>query len=83
MQPINQVLKVVDRQRQLGHAPLGTRILDQITGVPEWRPTFAFRLGYPTQPAIPSARRPVEDVQISMSDLCGDCGVPIGKRSEL
>ena len=62
MQPINQLPEVVDRERQLGQTPRMAQIIDQLTGDASWRPTFAFRLGYPTTTPLPSARRPVEDV---------------------
>lgn len=62
MQPINQLPEVVDRQRQLGLEPQQAAILADVTGDAAWKPTFAFRLGYPTTAPLPSARRPVNDV---------------------
>jgi hypothetical protein len=64
MQPINQPVEVVDRERQLARDPVAARALASLVGDPAWKPTFAFRLGFPTREASPSPRRPVEDVVI-------------------
>jgi hypothetical protein len=64
MQPINQLPEVVDRDRQLGRASATATRLAELTGDPAWRPTFVFRLGYPLNAVLPSARRPVEDLLI-------------------
>ena len=63
-QPVNQMLEVVDRERQLGQSAQMAGVLDELTDDPAWRPTFAFRLGYPNTDALPSARRPVSEVLI-------------------
>lgn len=57
MQPLNQPLELVDRQRQLGLPPSAARRLAELTGEAGWQPTFAFRLGYPQRTAPPSPRR--------------------------
>jgi nitroreductase len=62
MQPINQLPEVVDRERQLQQRPQAQAVLAELTGDAAWRPTFAFRLGYPSTTPLPSARRPVEEV---------------------
>lgn len=64
MQPINQLPEVVDRDRQLGRASTTAMLLAELTGDAAWHPTFAFRLGYPRNAVLPSARRPVADVLI-------------------
>lgn len=61
-QPINQPVEMVDRERRLGRPPRAAATLAALTGAPDWRPTFAFRMGAPTRPAGPSPRRPVESV---------------------
>ncbi len=63
-QPVNQMLEVVDRERQLGKPAQMAEVLDKLTGDPTWKPTFAFRLGYPDTDVLPSARRPVSEVLI-------------------
>lgn len=62
-QPINQVVERVDRERQLGQPPVTAALLDSLTEDATWRPTFAFRMGYPTQTALPSARRGLAEVR--------------------
>jgi hypothetical protein len=62
MQPINQPVELVDRERELGRAPRAAAVLADLIGAPGWKPTFAFRMGVPTRPAGPSPRRPVEAV---------------------
>jgi nitroreductase len=64
MQPINQPVELVDRERELGREPRAARALAELTGGAEWKPTFAFRMGFATRPAGPSPRRPVEAVLI-------------------
>lgn len=62
MQPLNQLPEMVDRERQLGKVPQTAQRLEQLIGSPSWKPTFAFRLGYPTSASLASARRSVEEV---------------------
>ncbi len=62
-QPINQVVERVDRERQLGQPPVTAEFLDSLTEDAAWRPTFAFRMGYPTQTSLPSARRGLAEVR--------------------
>ena len=62
MQPINQPVELVDRERQLSKEPWMERALATLTGDASWKPTFAFRMGYPTREVPPSPRRSVEAV---------------------
>jgi hypothetical protein len=62
MQPINQPVELVDRERQLGRAPEAAGRLATLTESSAWRPTFAFRMGYPVREAALSPRRALEDV---------------------
>jgi hypothetical protein len=64
MQPINQMVEMVDRERQLGKEPRTAQFLAELTGDSNWKPTFAFRLGYPTVEGLVSARRPTKDVLV-------------------
>jgi hypothetical protein len=65
MQPINQPVEMVDRERELGKAPRTADALAALTGDAAWKPTFAFRAGVPTRPAAPSPRRAVEAVVLA------------------
>jgi len=62
MQPLNQPVELVDRERALGREPRAAATLASLTGAADWKPTFAFRMGFPTRAAAPSPRRPVEAV---------------------
>ncbi|HTG10276.1 MAG TPA: twin-arginine translocation signal domain-containing protein [Candidatus Eisenbacteria bacterium] len=62
MQPINQPVEMVDREREQGKAPRAAAALAALTGEAGWKPTFAFRAGLPTRPPTASPRRPVEAV---------------------
>lgn len=62
MQPLNQPIERVDRERQLGTPPHAAAALEALIGETNWMPTFAFRAGYPARGASPSPRRPVEQV---------------------
>jgi hypothetical protein len=64
MQPINQPVELVDRERQLGKEPLASHALESVVAERKWKPTFAFRLGFPTRDVPPSPRRPFGDVVI-------------------
>lgn len=61
MQPVNQVVERIDRDVQLGN-PVEYDLHAALNLGAEWQPVFQFRLGYPTQVALPGPRRPVEDV---------------------
>lgn len=62
MQPLNQLPECVDRERQLGRPSISSRTLAGLGGDPEWRPTFAFRIGWPTRPGPASPRRSLQSV---------------------
>lgn len=62
MQPINQPVELVDRERALGQEPRAAATLAGLTGAPDWKPTFAFRMGFPTRAAAASPRRGVDAV---------------------
>lgn len=62
MQPVNQMLEIVDRERELGKDASMARFMNEMTGESDWKPTFAFRVGYPTMPPLESPRRSVQEV---------------------
>ena len=64
MQPINQPVELADRERALGREARAAATLAALTGAAEWKPTFAFRMGFPTQVPAPSPRRPVDAVVV-------------------
>jgi hypothetical protein len=64
-QPINQPVELVDRERELGQPARSAGVLAALTGDPAWKPTFAFRMGFPTRPAAPSPRRRIDDVLLN------------------
>ena len=64
MHPINQPVELVDRERQLGRAPEAARRLAALSESAAWRPTFAFRMGYPVRNAALSPRRALADVVV-------------------
>lgn len=57
MQPLNQIPEVIDRERQLNKPPAMVAQIAPLLPDPAWRPTFGFRLGYPTRPAATAPRR--------------------------
>jgi hypothetical protein len=61
-QPLNQLVEMIDRERQLGQPPRFARAADALLDDPAWRPTFAFRLGLADSAAPASPRRPVTEV---------------------
>ncbi|MFP3944732.1 MAG: Acg family FMN-binding oxidoreductase [Alphaproteobacteria bacterium] len=64
MHPLNQPLEVADRELYLRREPDTGRTLEHLTGDPAWKPTFAFRAGYPKRAALPSPRRALRDVAV-------------------
>ena len=62
MQPLNQLMECVDRERQVGKPDITATKLAQLIGQQGWQPTFAFRMGYPVQAALPVPRRPLTEV---------------------
>ena len=62
-QPMNQLHERADREAQLGAEPVFGGALEGLLGDPARRGLFTFRLGYPTQQAMPSPRRALGDVR--------------------
>lgn len=62
MQPLNQPIELIDRERQLNRPAQANEVLNRLIGDPSWQPTFAFRLGYAVNPAPASPRRALEQV---------------------
>jgi len=61
MQPLNQPIEMVDRERQTGRGNGWAARVAQLTG-PAWQATFSFRAGYSDHVAGPSPRRRLGDV---------------------
>lgn len=61
-QPLNQPVECIDRNDMLGRPDSFQRTLAQMGNAQGLQPTFVFRLGYAEGPALPSPRRPLEDV---------------------
>jgi nitroreductase len=62
--PCNESVEIVDHERALGKPASHLALLNQITGDPDWQPTFVFYMGYPTLSAHASPRRPVQAVLV-------------------
>lgn len=62
--PLNQLIEIVDRDRQLGRPSPTAELLTRLTGDRLWRPTFAFRTGYATREVPRSARRQLASVVV-------------------
>ncbi len=62
MQPLNQPVEIVDRERSLGGSSPTAGDLARFIGPEGGEPTFVFRAGRPAQTAPPSPRRPIGDV---------------------
>jgi len=65
VQPLNQPMEMVDREKQLGRAPVWERRLAALTGSGDWQPTFLFRAGIPAHSAPPGPRRALDDTLMS------------------
>lgn len=61
LQPLNQMVELADRDRQVGRASDAERRMREIAGA-DSQVTFAFRCGFAERPARPSARRPAKSV---------------------
>ena len=61
MQPLNQPIEMIDRERQTGSDDQWAKRLARLTG-DEWQATFSFRAGFASRPAPPSPRRRLKDV---------------------
>ena len=61
MQPLNQPIEMIDRERQTGAGSAWARRVAGLTGE-DWQATFAFRAGYSPTKASASPRRRLGDV---------------------
>ena len=61
MQPVNQPIEMIDRERQTGQGDQWAKRIARLTG-DEWQATFSFRAGFASRPAPPSPRRRLKDV---------------------
>ena len=61
LQPLNQPIEMIDRERQTGQGNAWARRIARLTG-DDWQATFAFRAGASSQAAPPSPRRKLADV---------------------
>jgi hypothetical protein len=61
MQPLNQPIEMIDRERQAGRGANWAARMTQITGE-DWQATFSFRAGFASQAAPASPRRRLKDV---------------------
>ncbi|MDE2109871.1 MAG: hypothetical protein KGJ79_01930 [Alphaproteobacteria bacterium] len=61
-QPLNQPIEMMDRDLVLGRKSGYAAELRKVAGVEDGDPAFVFRLGYAERPAVPSPRRPLEEV---------------------
>jgi nitroreductase len=62
MQPLNQALELIDLDKVRKRESATAKQFESFAGGGEWRPTFAFRAGYPLESAPPSPRRSLSDV---------------------
>jgi hypothetical protein len=65
MQPINQAVEIVDRERQLGQPSHWAGRLDALASAPGWQVTFCFRAGISAERAPRSPRRKLRDVLVA------------------
>lgn len=63
-QPLNQPVEMVDRNQQLGRDDHFGNGLQSLAHLVAWEATFVFRLGYAKEPAMPSPRRPLDEVMV-------------------
>ncbi len=61
MQPLNQPIEMIDRERQAGQGDQWAKRIASLTG-DDWQATFSFRAGYSSHAAPPSPRRKLADV---------------------
>ena len=62
MQPLNQVVERAEREQTAGFEPESTRAIAAMLPDAGWQMVMPFRIGYPTQEAFLSPRRPAEEV---------------------
>jgi hypothetical protein len=63
--PCNEAVEMIDHERFHGKPPARQTQLSKVIGDPAWQPTFLFLMGYPTQRAHSSPRRPAEATRIA------------------
>jgi hypothetical protein len=61
LQPLNQPIEMIDRERQTGAGATWARRIAGLTG-DDWQATFSFRAGFSSTTASPSPRRRLRDV---------------------
>jgi hypothetical protein len=61
LQPLNQPIEMIDRERQAGRGATWAARMTRLTG-PDWQATFSFRVGFASQSAPASPRRRLKDV---------------------
>jgi len=61
LQPLNQPIEMIDRERQIGADLSWARRVAELTGE-DWQATFSFRAGFSSTKAGPSPRRRLRDV---------------------
>lgn len=61
LQPLNQPIERIDRERQTGGSAEYARRIAELTG-PGWQATFSFRAGYCDRQGVASPRRRLTDV---------------------
>ncbi|HUA34077.1 MAG TPA: hypothetical protein VMA09_10765 [Candidatus Binataceae bacterium] len=65
MQPMNQIIERAEREQSAGLEPQFKNVLANLIGNSQCQAVMAFRVGYASQDARPSARRDVDSVVIS------------------
>jgi hypothetical protein len=63
LQPVNQPIERIDRERQLGEGGDVAQRIAALTG-PDWQATFSFRAGMSARSGVASPRRRLADVLI-------------------
>ncbi len=64
MQPLNQLVERAEREQTAGLEPEFTRAIAAMLPDTTWQMVMPFRIGYPTQEAFLSPRRPAEEVAV-------------------
>jgi hypothetical protein len=64
MQPLNQIVERAEREQTAGLEPEFTRAIIAMLPDTAWHMVMPFRIGYPTQDAFLSPRRPAEEVVV-------------------
>jgi hypothetical protein len=64
MQPLNQMVERAEREQTTGLEPEFTFAIAAMLPDPAWQMVMPFRIGYPTQRAFLSPRRPAEEVVV-------------------